>query len=100
MGLQPRFVGSTRGKTRGVPGASRSEPVVVLVHHPRLTRAGETIPLAHLTEISRLAPSLVAPHGSDPGPPADPVVTRPPVPIPPTPRAVQIAHPHRPPRAL
>jgi two-component system nitrogen regulation response regulator GlnG len=80
VGAQPQFVGTTRKPRGSEAGEPPREPVLVLAYHPTLARIGETIALGRgATEISRLAPSLVADDGRDAGPLDDPFVSRQPL---------------------
>jgi len=77
VGNRPRFVETTRKPRAHADDAPPRTLVLVLAHHPALARIGETIPLRHgLTEIARLAPSLVDSDGRDSGPLDDPFVSR------------------------
>jgi two-component system, NtrC family, nitrogen regulation response regulator GlnG len=79
VGVEPRFIESTLqppGRSDGVPSR---QPMVVLAHHAVLARVGESLALGRVTEISRLAPSLVGEDGRDAGPIDDPFVSRQPI---------------------
>ncbi len=96
MGTRPRFVATTRDKSRATRVAARSEPRLVIAHHPRLARAGELLALDQpVTELARLAPSFVAADGSDAGPLDDPFLSRSAIAIRRLPRgAVELDNPH------
>ena len=79
---RPQFLDSTRKPGDPVREAlSRErEPVIVLAHHPMLSRVGEVLPLARgVTEISRLSPPLTDADGCATGPLDDPFVSRTPI---------------------
>ncbi|HSS00934.1 MAG TPA: sigma 54-interacting transcriptional regulator [Kofleriaceae bacterium] len=77
--MAPRFVDSTL-KQRDAPGGRlRPDPLLVLAYHPMLARVGETMELSRVTELSRLAPSLMTASGDDAGPLDDPFVSRQPI---------------------
>ncbi len=76
MAIRPRFVESTRRPSELAGG----DPLLVLAYHPTLARIGETLALGRgVTEISRLAPSLVDDAGRETGPLGDPFVSRQPI---------------------
>ena len=75
----PRFVESTLQPPGRSGGGAPRDPLLVLAHHPALSRVGEVMALGRVTEISRLAPSLVGADGRDAGPIDDPFVSRQPI---------------------
>ena len=95
VGRGPRFVETTR-RAHDTPRAEPPRaPVLVLAHHPRLARAGERLPLVErATEVSRLAPALIAPGGGDAGPLDDPYVSRRPFVVRRLDRGIELANPH------
>jgi two-component system nitrogen regulation response regulator GlnG len=76
VGAEPRFIDSTLQPPGRSGRAPPHDPVIVLAHHPVLARVGEVLPLGRVTEVSRLAPSLVGEDGRDTGPIDDPFVSR------------------------
>lgn len=80
MGRRARFVETTREPRRQPLVETPREPVMVLVFHPAIGRAGEVVTLGErVTEISRLSPSLLDAEGRDVGPLDDPYVSRKPI---------------------
>jgi len=75
--MAARFVETTREREQASRPELRHEPMLVLAHHPQLSRAGELLALErHVTEVSRLAPPWTGPDGADAGPLDDPFVSR------------------------
>jgi len=77
--VAPRFVESTLKQLDAPSGPLQRDPLLVLAYHPMLARVGETIALSRVTELSRLAPSLMTASGDDAGPLDDPFVSRQPI---------------------